>query len=287
MKKVIDDKLENSGWLFISRLEGIGKPQIKNTAAIVLLALQVTRERMVIIQRKTGAKASAVSLLILLLVVVVPAWAQESETQFWPEINAFVKLNEKARLYFIYSATRQDNLVEYSDGQAGGYLDYYTIPLLGRNARHYTDAARNKSLMIRTGYMLDRTPRNSEESSVTHMPTIEAHYRLYLPEKIMLSDRNRMDFKITNGDYRPRYRNRLKIERTFKAGRFELNPYAHVEAFYDWHYNQFNRFRYTGGVEWTLTRRIILESYYTRQRDTAPSAKHVNAIGVVLQFYLR
>ena len=243
-------------------------------------------KKMKVVKGETRVAAAAVSLLILLLAVAT-ASAQETETQFWPEINAFVKLSEKTRLYFIYSATRQDDLTEYSDGQVGGYLDYYTIPLLGRNVRHYTDAARNKSFMIRTGYMLDRTPRSSEETSITHMPTIEAHYRLFLPWKIMMADRNRVDFKITNGDYRPRYRNRLKAERTFKCGRFELNPYAHVEAFYDWHYNQFNRFRYTAGIEWNLTRRIILESYYTRQRDTAPSAKYLNALGVVLQYYFR
>jgi len=231
--------------------------------------------------------AVSAALLLILLISLARASAQETETQFWPEINAFVKLSEKTRLYFIYSATRQENLIEYSDGQVGGYLDFYTIPLLGRNVRHYTDAARNKSFMIRAGYMLDRTPRGSEETSMTHMPTIEAHYRLFLPGKVMLSDRNRLDFKITNGEYRPRYRNRLKAERTFGAGRFELTPYAHVEAFYDWQYNQFNRFRYTGGIEWNLTRRIIIESYYTRQRDIAPSAKYLNALGVVLQFYFR
>lgn len=225
--------------------------------------------------------------LPILLVAVAPVSAQEVDNQFWPEINAFVKLNEKTRLFFIYGATRQDNLDEYSDGQVGGYFDYYTMPLLGRSVRNNTDAARNKSVMIRAGYMLDRTPRGGEETSITHMPTIEAHYRLYLPGKIMLSDRNRVDFKITNGNYQPRYRNRLKIERTFKAGRFELNPYAHAEAFYDWRYNTFNRFRYTAGIEWSLTRRIVLESYYARQRDIAPSAKYLNAIGVVLQFYFR
>jgi hypothetical protein len=32
---------------------------------------------------------------------------------------------------------------------------------------------------------------------------------------------------------------------------------------------------------------FIIESYYTRQRDIAPSAKYLNALGVVLQFYFR
>jgi hypothetical protein len=31
--------------------------------------------------------------------------------------------------------------------------------------------------------------------------------------------------------YQPRYRNRLKLERTFKAGHLDLTPYGHAEAF--------------------------------------------------------
>jgi hypothetical protein len=234
----------------------------------------------------TRGRASAVSLLILFF-AAAPAPAQETENQIWPEINAFVRLSGKTRLFFLFSATRRENLSEYSDGQAGVFLDFYTLPLIGRRVRQHADAARGKSVMIRAGYMLDRAPPDSPETSVTHMPSIEAHARMELPWKILLSDRNRLDFKIVDGEYRPRYRNRLKIERNFKTGRFELNPYAHAEAFYDWHLNTFNRFRYSTGIEWTLTRHIILESYYTRQRDTAPSRKYTNALGVVVQFYLR
>lgn len=229
--------------------------------------------------------------LLLPLLIVFPtaasAVAQETENQAWPEVDAFVKLSGKTRLFFRYSATRQEDLSSYSDGQVGGYLDFYALPLFRGKLHRHVDEARNKSLMIRAGYLLDRTPADSSGASVTQMPTIEAHGRVELPEKILLSDRNRLDFRIVNGDYRPRYRNRIKAERTFKAGRFELSPYAHFEVFYDWHLNTFNRFRLTGGGEWTLTRHISLEIYYTRQRDTAPSEKFVNAIGAVVQFYLR
>jgi hypothetical protein len=225
--------------------------------------------------------------LLILLFAVVSASAQETENQFWPETDVFVGLSGKTRLFFLYSATRQENLTEYSDGQVGAFVDFYTLDLLGRRVHQHADASRNKSLMIQAGYMLDRTPPDSPETSITHMPSIETHGRVELPGKILLSDRNRLDFRIVNSDYQPRYRNRLKVERNFKTGRFELNPYAHAEAFYDWHLNTFNRFRYTAGMEWTLTRHIILESYYTRQRDTAPTRKFTNALGLVAQFYFR
>jgi hypothetical protein len=238
--------------------------------------------------RLSGTKdmASAVSLLILLF-TVAPASAQETENQLWPEIDAFVKLSSKTRLFFIYSATRPSDVSTYSDGQVGGYLDFYTFPVLGARVRRHADDARSKSLMVRAGYLLDRTPFGSENTSVTHMPTVEAHGRVTLPGKVLLSDRNRFDFRIVNGDYRPRYRNRLKAERTFKLGRFELNPYTHYEIFYSWRSNTFNRFRLSAGMEWTVTRRFVLESYYSRQRDTGPPESFTNAVGLVAQFYLR
>ncbi len=225
--------------------------------------------------------------LLVALCMATPALGQESESQTWPEINAFVRLSGKTRLYFIVSGTRLRDTNEFSDGQFAGYLDFYTFPLLWGRIRRNADVSRNKSVMIRIGYMLDRTSPDNPDVSVVHAPSIESNIRAELPAKILLTDKNRMDFRIVNGDYRPRYRNRIKAERTFKAGRFDLNPYAYFEVFYDWHLNAFNRTRITGGMEWTLTRRVTLEGYYMRQHDIVPSAKYINGIGAVLQLYFR
>jgi len=42
------------------------------------------------------------------------------------------------------------------------------------------------------------------------------------------------------------------LERTFKVGRLDVPPYAHAEAFYDWKFNKFHRFRYAAGAEVSL-----------------------------------
>lgn len=227
--------------------------------------------------------------MLTMLFTIATAAAQGAENQFWPKLDAFVKLSGKTRLYLVYSATRLNSLDTYSDGDVGGYLDFYTFPILrlGSMTLDHPDAARKKSLMIRMGYVVDRTLADSSNSSVTHVPTIEAHAHANLPWKILLQDRNRLDFRIINRDYRPRYRNRLKADRTFRHGRLDITPYAHVEVFYDWHYNTFDRFRYTAGMECALTRHIILGGYYARQRDSAPSEKFVNAVGAEVHFYVR
>jgi hypothetical protein len=227
-----------------------------------------------------------ISLTLCLLAGLCPArlQADDTRTEFWPEWDVYLKLNDKSRLFFLYSATKLDNRQTYSDGSLGGYLDFYTGPLLHRPRTH-ADAARSKLLMIRTGYYFVKTPSGSPDPSTEHTPTLEAHGRAPLPYSLLLTDRNRLDFRFVDGDYRPRYRNRLKLERTFKVGPLEFTPYGHAEAFYDWQYNKFRRFRYAAGTEVALGRHLIFESYYVRQKDTVSSPQHVNAIGAALQFY--
>jgi Protein of unknown function (DUF2490) len=235
-----------------------------------------------------AASRVLVKLLLCLLPVLCPASlrAQDISNEFWPELDVFLKLNNKSRLFFLYSATKLDDRQTYSDGSFGGHLDFYAVPLLGRRLLpKHTDPARSKSFMVRVGYLYSRTPSGSSDPFSEHTPTVETHWRFPLPGSLLLTDRNRADFRIKDGDYQPRYRNRLKLERTFKVGRLDVTPYAHAEAFYDWKFNKFHRFRYAAGAEVSLGRHLVLESYYLRQRDTVTTPPHVNAIGAALQFY--
>jgi hypothetical protein len=212
--------------------------------------------------------------------------AQDTRNEFWPEVDVYLKLNEKSRLFLFYSATKLDQRATHADGSLGGHLDFYTLPLFGRRLlQQHTDVARSNSFMLRVGYLFSRTPSGSTDPFTEHTPTVETHWRFSLPGSMLLTDRNRADFRFVDANYQPRYRNRLKLERTFKAGRLELTPYGHAEAFYDWRFDKFHRFRYSAGAEVALGRQVVFEGYYLRQRDTVSSPHHVNATGLALQFY--
>lgn len=228
-----------------------------------------------------------IGLLLFYLFLASRLPAQETVNQFWPETKVFVTLSGKTRLYFDYCATRKNNLSTYSDGQLGASLDFYFWRLFRSRAERHLDASRSRILLIRAGYFLDRTPANSEDPYVAHVPSIELHPRIELPGKVLVTDRNRFDLRIVDGIYKPRYRNRLKFERTFKLGKRELTLYADVEFFHSWQYDRFFRTRFEAGAEWTLTRHFILEGYYARQRDTYPADSYINALGIVAQFYFR
>ena len=225
---------------------------------------------------------------VCLLLLACTASGQDADTasEFWPEVNVFINLGERSRLYAMYTATRQESLGTYADGQTGIYLDFWIIPPFRGRVNSHVDLSRSKMLLVRSGYLFSR-PKNNSGASTEHMLTMEATGRAHLPASLLLSDRNRVDFRWLNGAFRWRYRNRLKLERTFRAGRFEFTPYGHVEGFYSVDQKAWTRLRYAAGAEWTLTRRIVLEGYFLRQDDWRSSPRHVHAVGVVAQFYFR
>jgi hypothetical protein len=224
---------------------------------------------------------------VALLPVLLQAQTSDTRRELWPEADVYVNLNSESRFYFTYSATRESDLSDYANGQVGGYYDFYILPLARRRLRETPDAARDKFLMFRVGYAYSRTPPGASKSSIQQIPTVEADPRAPLPWDMLLTDRNRLEFRIVNGDFEPEYRNRLRVERSFRTGRFVLTPYTDVEAFYSWKYHAFDEVRYTAGLEWQVVRFLVLEGYYTRERDTKSSPQYVNALGLTLQLHLR
>lgn len=208
--------------------------------------------------------------------------------EFWPKVNVFVNMNKSSRVLFEYSATRQDNLGTYSDGVTGGYFDFYMLPIARRKLREHPDAARHKLLMFRAGYLFTLTPGTSSKGKSTeHTPVLELHTKLPMPGGLLLTDRNRGDLRFVDGVFEPRYRNRLKLERSCLWGRLHLTPYVHAEAFLDTRWNEFNRYRYSAGADVVISRRMVLDAYYLRQHDRKSTPYDVNAIGATLEFHLR
>jgi hypothetical protein len=233
---------------------------------------------------KSG-KLSAV--LLVLFALGLPARAQDADStsEVWPEFDIFIKLNEKSRIFVLYAATKQEDLGSYADGQTGIHFDFYTIPAF-RPVIASIDQSRSKFLMVRVGYLVS-WPRNNSGTSTEHMATAEATARAQLRGGLLLSDRNRFDFRWVEGNPRHRYRNRLKLERTFAISRFQFTPYGHAELFYDLKPRDWSRLRYAAGAEFSITKRIVVEGYFLRQNTWASVPQFVNAVGTAVQFYLR
>ena len=211
--------------------------------------------------------------------------AQEPTTrdEFWPEIDMYINLKPKVRLFLLGTVSKAVEDGELFNAQAfeaqiGAHIDY--IP--------------NKHLILRTGYRYGRSLE--DDSYREHRLLTEQTLRKLLPGDFVLSDRNREDFRFLKGDFSFRYRNRLTIEREFELKKRTITPYVSGEVFYDTRYDTWNRNRLATGVQISLRRgplrkmllpkrQVILDLYYLRQNDSRSDTQHVNAIGAALAIY--
>jgi hypothetical protein len=64
----------------------------------------------------------------------LPSLAQQTENEFWPEADVFVKLSENLRLFFLASGTRIEEQGN-NDGSLGVHIDFFLCSRRGSNWR--------------------------------------------------------------------------------------------------------------------------------------------------------
>ena len=225
-------------------------------------------------------------LLIISLVSVLSGsvLAQESETteELWPELDIYVPLNEKFRLFFLTTVTKARETRESFEGQVGAHVDYFW----------------KDNLTFRVGYRLNHSLGENDTPFREHRIVTEQSFRKKTKWSIQLTDRNRQDWRWVNGDFSFRYRNRITAEREFRLWGRPVTPYGSAEVFFDSRFGTFNRYRFASGVQYTFKKRAsserlllllrkerVLEVYYLRQEDTRSEPKHVNAIGITFAIH--
>jgi hypothetical protein len=218
--------------------------------------------------------------------------AQEPTTrnEVWPSIEVYVNVKPKVRLYLLGTVSKavEDgelfNAQTY-EAQIGAHVDY--IP--------------NEHFILRAGYRYGRAVGNSDNGFREHRLLSEQILRKLLPGDLLLTDRNREDFRFISGDFSFRYRNRVMIEREFQVKlpflrSRSIAPYVSGEISYDTRFDTWNRNRYAIGVVQSLRRGpilrqllpkrgIFLDLYLMRQNDSRSSPAHVNALGAGLVFH--
>ncbi len=227
-----------------------------------------------------------IHILALFVVVVVCASSHaqedlETQNQVWPELDAFVHLNPKLRLFFLATFSKESDSRAPFEGQVGAHIDYIV----------------NKNLILRTGYRYGHSLGDTNDPFSEHRWITEQTLRLPMTWNLLLSDRNRQDFRWVDGEYSFRYRNRLTLEREFVVKNRSLTPYASGELYYNTRFDTWNRNRYAFGLQISIARRgpalhllsprknVVIDIYYMRQNDSRSLPYHVNALGLVTFLY--
>jgi hypothetical protein len=231
--------------------------------------------------------------LLVLLIDTRTIRAQEPTTrgEVWPSVEVYINVKPKVRLYLLATVSKavEDgelfNAQSY-EAQVGAHVDY--IP--------------NEQLILRAGYRYGRAVGDNDNGFREHRLLADQILRKLLPGDLLLTDRNREEFRFITGDFSFRYRNRVTIEREFQLSSVPLlrgrtiSPYVSGEIFYDTRYGAWNRNRYAVGMILAFRRGpllkklqpergINLDVYLMRQNDSRSSPPHVNALGAALIFY--
>jgi hypothetical protein len=220
--------------------------------------------------------------LAAFLALATPAAAQDVSTPFWPEVDTFVRLNEYMRIYVPASRTKEGPDNSDQDGTTGVYFDYYTAPIMTLHLVGPSNAARTHRLMLRAGYGYTA---GGDGQPATNTLTVEGTGRLSLPWEILASDRNRFDLNFNGGQFDPRYRNRVRLERDVALGKSSLTPYVYGEFFYSFNDGSWLKTRLTAGVEVHVWERFVPEVYFQRDYGSG-SGGDVRGFGLVLSIYL-
>ena len=214
---------------------------------------------------------------------IVPAAAQNTSEQFRPEVEIYLKLAESIRIEFDTFVTGTQSTHAWQ-GNFAFYVDAALKPVFRRNLREDPDVYRNRYLTMRAGYLYHTSLANASSSGNIGILELTSRYRL--PLALVISDRNRGEFRFFKGEsFYTRYRNRLRMEREVSRGHFVCIPYAYDEIFYDTRYGEVTPNRYGFGAQFPAGRHMIFDPYYMRQNGSRSHPPHINAIGFRWNIY--
>jgi hypothetical protein len=224
----------------------------------------------------------AATMTALLLTLCHCSRAQD-RSEFWPEVDTYVNLSSRTRLFFI-TALSDDQDTQNVQGEFGPNFDFFVRPF----ARVYLrdeDPSKSKLLTFRVGYRY--LPILRGEGVNENRALAEFTSRFKLPLAILMSDRNRFDFRFVSGqDFSWRYRNRLSLERNFSIKKYEFTPYVRGEFFYDSRYDKIAKNALTIGSVFPITKQTEFEVYFEDQRDSGKLPNfHVRGAGLVLSLF--
>jgi hypothetical protein len=224
--------------------------------------------------------------LALFCILATQAFSQRtsSTNEFWPELDAFLTLHQNVRLILSAKSERDAEFhntelgseIELSLHRFGPVLD---LPWADQ------DATRRTLISIRAGY---RYKRSFDTTLPVHenRPDLEFTLRWVFHENILVSNRARWELRFVSGSpFSWRYRDRLRLEKDFKLHRYTFTWYIATEPFYNSRTSRWDRFRFSSGAVFPVSRWFSVEPYYLREIAPDAQPRSTNALGLVGQVH--
>ena len=218
-----------------------------------------------------------------LLVTGCGTASSQSQTagEFWPEAYVFYQLPEDWRLLAI-AGLKNSEETGYRQVNAGIGIGYQWKRITKPHLENI-DPDKEHLLVVAGGYENLQTLSGKEKFE--NRLVIEGMPGFRPLSRLLVRDRNRVEFRWINGVYSTRYRNQFSAEYDLMIQHFRFSPYADVETYYNGPTASWNEEQYTGGVEWPVKRILQIQTYYLRQNCTTCTPPHLNVGGLSLNFF--
>lgn len=208
--------------------------------------------------------------------------AHAQDTQFLPEVDAYLTVHPNIRAYLQAKDDREGG--DPQQFTFGPSIQFSLKPLV--KLRQVTvfdlDDTKSRPLLIESGYRIITAPNTPPENRWLDAVT----FHLPLMAGILLSDRNRADLDWQNGSFTWRYRNKLTLQRTVPIFSYHLIPYVAAEPFYESQYEKWSATDLYAGCLFPVGKHVQFDAYYEHENDTGkkPNRQH-NYIGLALHLY--
>jgi hypothetical protein len=240
--------------------------------------------------RTQSIRSKSVSLGLSIGLALALSWnaagqaqTASTETEIWPEGDAHIQLPSHLRV-LAFTGLEQGIGFPFQQWYSAAALGYQFKPIL-RSHLVNIDPDKEQYLVFGGGYEFLRT---AQSGAVHHEDriTIDGTPGFRLSSRILLRDRNWLEFRWIDGTYSTTYRNQLSVERDFLVHGFRFTPYGSAEVFYDGPKHSWDQEWYTAGFQWPSKRHFMLDTYYRREHCNTCAPINWNAAGMTLNFFI-
>jgi len=145
-----------------------------------------------------------------------------------------------------------------------------------------------KAWMVRAGFMEGWSLGENAGAYTEDMVFGEIHKRLPLGEKVLLSQRIRVDTRWVGEDpakFSYRFRYRAMLEKEYEIKKSSVVPYVNAEFYWDSRYGNIAKTRLIGGATVNWGPRFAYEANLTYQYDTHYDSTNLYAFNIILHVY--
>jgi len=184
------------------------------------------------------------------LLPCVPACAQTSTTEFFPEVDSYVRVTSNVRLVLQAKGYMEDG--DFTLAKLGPSLQFNLRPSkkLGDMTVFDMDDMKRMPVVFSIGYRY--LPSAAGPPTNRFEPLVMFH--IPIAGRILVTDRNQADLDWLNSTFTWRYRNRITAERSITIHNYHPGPYASAEFFYQSQYSKWSSTRLYAGCLMPLSK---------------------------------